>query len=100
MTHAWHRLSLLALGILAPVLAFGAIALSAAPSAEAIEEEPYVSETWTDCSAIAYTQGCGDEGCWTSLTYLCDDGMRKDVQSVPTYECDIGIADFDYCQQG
>lgn len=100
-----HRLSLLALGILAPVLAFGAIALSGAPSAAAIDEEPYVSDSLTDCELESWKTSCGSMTyCSTYTRYDCDEGSYETVytysyddvnQAAPG--CYIGLNDFNYC---
>lgn len=108
MTHARQRLSLLALGILAPVLALGAIALSDAPLAEAIGEEPYTVQGWNCDAPGEYVTYCDEDAgtCSTSVYVYCDGGFVSTTWSYPSESsdespdsdgCDIGIADFNYC---
>lgn len=76
MTDVGQRLRVLALGFLAPLLAFAAIALSGAPSALAIEEEPWVPASgYSDCEMQSLETYCtSDGGCVTLASWSCNEG--------------------------
>ena len=76
MTLVRHRLGLLALGFLGPVLALGTIALSGSPPAAAFDETPYVPQGWSCEPAEGYWTTCdGVTGyCTTTAQMYCDGG--------------------------